>query len=131
LAKKEEAPVSSEEEKNKALARRFVGAFASGNMDTPEELMAPEFVDRSLLPGQGSSREEYKRSATGFSVTDFTIEDQIVQGDKVVTKVSMTSTHWGEFVGVPPSGGIGTYSSIRIHRIVGVRSPTSGAREAY
>jgi hypothetical protein len=33
--------VSSEEEKNKALARRFVGAFASGDMDTPEDLMAP------------------------------------------------------------------------------------------
>ena len=39
--------MSSEEEKSKALARRFVGAFASGDMDTPEELMAPDFVDRS------------------------------------------------------------------------------------
>lgn len=67
--------MSSEEEKSKALARRFVGAFASGDMDTPEELMAPDFVDRSLLPGRGSSREGYKRSATEFSVTDFTIED--------------------------------------------------------
>ena len=80
----------SEDEKNKALARQFLGAFADGNLDTLEESMSPDFVDRSLLPGQGSSREEYKRSAAdfhaAFSNTGFTIEDQIVQGDKVVTK---------------------------------------------
>ncbi|MBA2782657.1 MAG: hypothetical protein H0T74_07020, partial [Rubrobacteraceae bacterium] len=58
--------MSSEEDKNKAVACRFVGAFANGDLDTLEELMAPAFIDRSLLPGQGSSREEYKRSATEF-----------------------------------------------------------------
>jgi predicted ester cyclase len=120
--------MSSEEEKNKALARCFLEAFASGDLDTLDELMAPDFADRSLLPGQDSSREGYKRSATefyaAFSPTsplsaNFTIEDQIVQGDKVVTKFSMTSTHRGEFLGARPSGEVGTYSSIRIHRIVG------------
>ncbi len=84
--------MSSEEDKNKAVACRFVGAFANGDLDTLEELMAPAFIDRSLLPGQGSSREEYKRSATefyaAFSIADFTIEDQIVQSNKVVTKFS-------------------------------------------
>ena len=115
--------MSSEEEKNKVLARRLVEAFASGDLDTLDEMLAPDFVDRSLLPGQGSSREEYKRSAAefraAFSIADFTIEDQIVQGDKVVTKFSLMSIHRGEFLGVPPSGEVGEYSSIRIHRIVG------------
>jgi len=121
----EEAPVSSEEDKNKAVACRFVGAFANGDLDTLEELMAPAFIDRSLLPGQGSSREEYKRSATefyaAFSIADFTIEDQIVQSNKVVTKFSMNCTHRGTFLGATPSGEIATYSSVRIHRIVGGR----------
>jgi ketosteroid isomerase-like protein len=49
-------------EENKALARRFLEAQASGDLDTLDELMAPDFVDRSVLPGQGSSREDYKRS---------------------------------------------------------------------
>jgi predicted ester cyclase len=93
-----------------------------GDPDTIEELLAPEFVDRSLLPGQGSSREEYKRSVTNFqaafSSADFTIEDQIAEGDKVVTKFSAKSIHQGQFLGMPPSGEVGTYSSIRIHRIV-------------
>jgi predicted ester cyclase len=120
--------LSSEEEENKVLARRFLEAFARGDLNTLDELIDPDFVDRSLLPGQDSSREGYKRSATEFYAAffptsplsaNFTIEDQIVQGDKVVTKFSMTSTHRSEFLGARPTGEVGTYSSIRIHRIVG------------
>ena len=115
--------MSLEQEKNKALARRLLEAFVNRELDTIEELLAPTFTDRSLLPGQGSSREEYKRSVTEFhaalSFADVTFEYQIAEGDMVVTKFSARCIHQGEFLGVPPSGEEGTYSSIRIHRIVG------------
>ena len=115
--------MTSEEEKNKALARRFLEAFVNRELDTIEELLARTFTDRSLLPGQGSSREEYKRSVTEFhaalSFADVTFEYQIAEGDMVVTKFSARCFHQGEFLGVPPSGEEGTYSSIRIDRIVG------------
>ena len=115
--------MTSEEEKNKALARRLLEAFVNRELDTIEELLAPTFTDRSLLPGQGSSREEYKRSVTEFhaalSFADVTFEYQIAEGDMVVTKFSARCIHQGEFLGVPPNGEEGTYSSIRIHRIVG------------
>ncbi len=115
--------MSPEQEKNKALARRLLEAFVNRNLDTIEELLAPTFTDRSLLPGQGSNREEYKRSVTEFhaalSFADVTFEYQIAEGDMVVTKFSARCIHQGEFLGVPPSGEEGTYSSIRIHRIVG------------
>jgi predicted ester cyclase len=114
--------VASEQEKNKALARRLLEAFVNRDVDTIDELVAPEFVDRSLLPGQDSSREGYKRSTAefqaAFSFADFTIEHQIAEGDMVVTKFSTRCIHRGEFLGVPPSGEEGPYSSIRIHRIV-------------
>ena len=115
--------MTSEEEKNKALARRLLEAFVNRELDTIEELLAPNFTDRSLLPGQGSSREEYKRSVTEFhaalSFAAVTFEYQIAEADMVVTKFSARCIHQGEFLGVPPSGEEGTYSSIRIHRIVG------------
>jgi ketosteroid isomerase-like protein len=48
--------VTLEEEKNKALSRRLLKAlFANGDLDTLDEVLAPDFVDHSLLPGQGSS----------------------------------------------------------------------------
>ena len=116
----------SSEEKNKALVRRFFEeVWGKGNVAVVDELLAPDFVDRDLLSGQGSSREGYKRSITefraAFSFADLTIEYQIAEGDMVVTKFSMRCIHRGEFLGVPPSGEEGTYSTIRIQRIVGSR----------
>jgi predicted ester cyclase len=116
--------VTEAEEKNMSLARHFLEAvWHHGDLDAVEEMLAPDFVDHSLLPGQGSSREGYKRSAIefygAFSIADFTIEDQIVQGDKVMTRFSMRFIHRGEILGVPPSGEVGEYSSIKIHRIAG------------
>jgi steroid delta-isomerase-like uncharacterized protein len=116
------APVSSIEE-NKALARRFLEAQARGDMETLDELMAPDFLDRSLLPGQKPGREDYKRSlAEMLSVypnTGFTVEDQIAEGDKVVSRFTGTSVHRGEFLGAEPTGRESTYSAITIHRIAG------------
>jgi hypothetical protein len=56
----EEAPVSAEK-KNKALVRRFLEEVSKGNLNVIDELLAPDFVDRSLLPGQGPTREDFKQ----------------------------------------------------------------------
>src|SRR5918994_7191200 len=53
----EEAAVSSEQENNKALARRFLEATARADLAAMDEMMAPEFADRSLMPGQEPDRE--------------------------------------------------------------------------
>ena len=96
-------------EENMALARRFMEARVKGDLDAMDEMMAPDFVSHTkLLPDQKPDREGEKWATAQFSaavfVTHFTIEDQIVQGNKVVTKFSMTSTHRGEFLGVAPTG---------------------------
>jgi predicted ester cyclase len=115
--------VTSEEE-NKTLARHLMEAvWKQGALDVVDEILTPDFVDHSLLPGQASSREGYKQSAAefyaAFSFADFIIEAQIAEGDMVVTRFSTRCIQRGEFLGVPPSGEVGTYSTIRINRIVG------------
>jgi len=115
--------VTSEEE-NKTLARHLMEAvWKQGVLDVVDEILTPDFVDHSLLPGQASSREGYKQSAAefyaAFAFADFTIEAQIAEGDMVVTRFSTRCIQRGEFLGVPPSGEVGTYSTIRINRIVG------------
>ncbi len=114
----EEEAVSEE---NKILARRFLEAQAKGNIETLDELMAPGFVDRSLLPGQKPSREDYKQSVVDmlavFSNTSFNIEAQIAEGDQVVSRFTGTSVHRGKFLGVDPTGDETNYSGIAIHRI--------------
>lgn len=46
-------------EDNKALVRRFVRAQNEGDLGALEEMMDPDFVDHSVLPGQGSTREDF------------------------------------------------------------------------
>ncbi len=43
-------------EKNKALVRRFLEAQIKGDLETLDELLAPNFVDHNLLPGQEPGR---------------------------------------------------------------------------
>jgi steroid delta-isomerase-like uncharacterized protein len=108
-------------EENKALARRFLEAQASGDLDTLDELMAPDFVDRSVLPGQGSSREDYKRSVVdmlgAFSNISFTVVGQIAEGDLVASRFTGRSVHRGTFLGVAPTGDETPYSGMTFHRI--------------
>src|SRR5215211_4877326 len=124
LARRREAPVSSEEEKNKALVRRFIEAQLETDLAALEEMMAPDFVDRSLMPGQEPDREGFKHSVAEnvdtFSDISYTIDDQIAEGDKVTTWYTGSSTHdRGPFMGIPPTGKRETFKGVFLHRIVG------------
>ena len=46
-----------------------------------------------------------------------TIEDQIAEGDKVVTRLRGRGTFTGECLGIPPNGKVVTIQGIAIHRI--------------
>ena len=111
-------------EENKALVHRFYEAHARGDFDAMREIMAPDFADRSLLPGQEKSdRETYLRGIAedraARSDIHFTIDDQIAEGDKVVTRYTGRSIQRGEFLGVAPTGKKGFSTGIDIHRIEG------------
>jgi serine phosphatase RsbU (regulator of sigma subunit)/predicted ester cyclase len=112
-------------EENMALARRFIEARVKGDLDAVDEIMAPDYVSHTkLLPGQEPGREGEKRAlarlSAAVSVTHFTIEDQIVQGDKVVSRFVVHATHdRGELMGVGPTGREVTDMAVVIHRIEG------------
>src|SRR5215210_1099206 len=116
--------MSSEEEKNKALVRRFVEAQSEKDLAALEEMMAPDFVDRSTMPGQQPDREGFKHSVAEmfdtFSAISYTIDDQIAEGDKVTTWYTGSSTHdRGPFMGIPPTGKRESFKGVFLHRIVG------------
>src|SRR5215207_9254017 len=124
LARRREAPLSSEEEKNKALVRRFIEAQLEKDLAALEEMMAPDFVDRSLMPGQEPDREGFKHSVAEnvdtFSDISYTIDDQIAEGDRVTTWYTGSSTHdRGPFMGIPPTGRRESFKGVFLHRIVG------------
>jgi serine phosphatase RsbU (regulator of sigma subunit)/predicted ester cyclase len=113
-------PVSAEE--NKALVRRFFEAQVEGNLPAMEEVMADDFVDHSVLPGQDPGREGYLRleaeDRASFSDIRRDIEDQIADGDKVITRLTISGTHdRGPFAGAAPTGTEMFFTAIVIHRV--------------
>ena len=99
-------------EENKALIHRVVEALNSRNWVLAGELTDPNFVDHSpQVPGAAL----YKDAFPDFQAT---IEHVIAEGDKVVVRVTVTGTHRGEFMGVPPTNKRVSWTSIIIYRIV-------------
>src|ERR687897_673935 len=124
LAGEEEAPMSSEEEFNKTLVRRFLEAHAKGDLNTMEEMLAPDFVDHNLLPGQRPGREGYLRAHTeyhaAYSHTRYVIDKQLAEGEEVVTTFAASAIHdRGEWMGLVPTGKEFKALLILIHHIVG------------
>jgi serine phosphatase RsbU (regulator of sigma subunit)/predicted ester cyclase len=123
VGEEEEAAVSSAEE-NKALVRRFLEAHAKGDLNTLEEMLAPDFVDHNLIPGQQPGREGYLRAFTeyhaAYSHTRYVIEKQVAEGEEVVTTFAVSATHdRGEWMGLVPTGKEFEALLILIHRIMG------------
>ncbi len=108
-------------DENKALVRRFLEAMDEGNLDAMKELMAPDFIDHSVLPGEGSDREGYLQGVATedatFTITNFTIEDMIAEGDKVAVRGAISGTHQGDLMGIPPTGKQVRVALIDVNRI--------------
>jgi serine phosphatase RsbU (regulator of sigma subunit)/predicted ester cyclase len=99
-------------------------ARAKADLNAIEEMMALNFISHDFFPSQQPGREGLKRRiaeiAATFSNRRRFIEDQVAEGDKVVTRYTLRATHdRRELMGVAPTGREVSYKAIVIHRISG------------
>lgn len=110
-------------EANKAIVRRvFEEIWEQGNLAAIDELIAPNFVFHDpnfQLQGRDSYKQMVSATRTAFPDVSGTIDDQIAEGDKVVTRFTQHCTHTGEFVwfGLAPTGQRLTITGIEVNRI--------------
>lgn len=97
------------EQENAAVVRRFAEkVITEGFIDSAADFVWEDVVEQVPLPGQGPGLEGLKdilrvmRSA--FPDLDFSVKEQIAEGDKVASRFEWTGTHKGEFLGVPSTG---------------------------
>ena len=108
-----------------ALARRFIEARLKGDLEALDEMMASNYVSHpKLLPDQGPGREGTIRAlaqlAAAVSNVRVLVEDQVAQGDKVVTRFTVHAAHnRGDLMGVAPTGREMSDMAVAIYRIVG------------
>jgi steroid delta-isomerase-like uncharacterized protein len=90
-----------------------------------DELVEPDALIRTPLPIQATGaqalKEVFARLHQVFRDLHVTVEDLIEEGDKVVSRNTVTGTHQGEYMGLPPTGKSVTYNEIFIFRFAGGR----------
>jgi steroid delta-isomerase-like uncharacterized protein len=96
-------------EENKARQRRLVEEFINkGNTAVAEALVAEDFIGLDLSAGQQQGREGLidiiAMMRTAFPDLEWTIEEQVAEGDKVALYCVWRGTHQGVFLGIPPTG---------------------------
>jgi steroid delta-isomerase-like uncharacterized protein len=113
-------------EEHKRISRRIVDeAFAQGKVEVIDELVAEDFVNHDisgppgLPPGREGVKELVRFYRTAFPDATVTVDDQIAEGDKVVTRYTARGTHQGDFAGMPATGRQFTSTGITIDRIEG------------
>lgn len=108
-------------EQNKALVRRFYQAFGANDQIALKAMLAPDLVAYSHGGPDPQNREAHLQGISGWNAsftTDFTVEEQIAEGDLVATRVTMQAVHSrAEFRGVAPTGKAVVSMGISIERI--------------
>ncbi len=95
---------------NKALVHRYIQEVCNQrNMAVLDELLAPSYVCHDPdTPDMGVGPESVKRNLnlylTAFPDAQFTIEDMIAEGDRVVTRWTVRGTHKADLKGIAPTG---------------------------
>lgn len=112
-------------ETNKTVARRlFEEGWNKGNLSVLSEIIAKDHVNSGpgTLPGLPTGLEGTKQLITvyrnAFPDVRFTVDEQIAEGDKVVTRWTGHGTHKGELLGIPATDRSSTVTGIAVDRIV-------------
>ena len=112
-------------EANKAIARRFLEeVLGQGKLAVVDEIVAPEHKSSGpgsvpgLPPGPEGTKMFVGIYRSAFPDIHFTIDDQIADGERVVTRWTAHGTHKGELMGIPPTGKSTTVHGMTLDRIV-------------
>jgi steroid delta-isomerase-like uncharacterized protein len=121
---------TAEEARNKATVSRFVDdVIGTGDAEviskTIDELVEPDVLIHMPMPIQATGAQALKQVwamlLRGLPDVHVTVEDLIAEGDKVVSRNTVTGTHQGEYMGLPPTGKSITYNEIFIFRFANGR----------
>jgi steroid delta-isomerase-like uncharacterized protein len=113
-------------EENKSRVRRVCQeAWNEGRLDVIDEVVDPDArhhgLDAQTLVGPAPIKALVASIRDAFPDLHVAIEDLVAEGDRVVMRNTVTGTHLGPFMGLPPTGKRFVVTHIHIFRYVGGR----------
>jgi steroid delta-isomerase-like uncharacterized protein len=92
---------------NKNISRASIEAFNRGDIDAMVQIVSDNYVYHGPtgdISGRNAYRQLVQMYRTGFPDVVMSIDDQIAEGDKVVTRATARGRHLGDFAGLAPTG---------------------------
>jgi steroid delta-isomerase-like uncharacterized protein len=94
-----------------------------GNVAAVDEFMADEYVEHprpsTLPPGTEGLKQLIAAYRTAFPDLKMTLDDIFAEGEMVAFRWSVSGTHLGDWLGVPPTGNHVRATGITVFRIAG------------
>ena len=104
-----------------AIVRSFYEPFNTGDTSVYDTILAEDWVDTPLGPGQQPGRAGFPPVIAMFRAIfpdlQVTPEDVIVSGNKAAVRSTIRATHEGELFGIPGTGRQIEFMAIDIHEV--------------
>jgi steroid delta-isomerase-like uncharacterized protein len=107
-------------EQSKRVVLKLYELLNNGDTEGIGELVTQDYVEHDPLPGQGTGRDgvvDRFSMIVGALAPQFTVEDVVAGGDRVVVRWTNAGTHVAEFAGIPATGRSFTIAGIDIYRV--------------
>lgn len=109
-------------EQNKQLSRRFTELFGTDDLSSVNEVFSDDIVFHGTsgdgeLHGIAAMRGLLEGYRGAFPDANSTVEDQVAEGDKVVTRWTARGTHDGPLGDLEPTGRRFVMDGITIERM--------------
>jgi len=113
---------------NKELARRIIKEWNVVNGDVAkmralyDKYYAPGFIYHDVSTGDMKREQTMQDMVTylsAFPDVNYSIDDILAEGDKVVIRCTVQATHKGAFMGIPATGKRIVFKAVEIDKIAG------------
>ena len=113
-------------EDNKLLIREYIEKVVNtGNVDDIRNYVSPDYYEGNRPNGQIVGIEGAKRHILAVRQTypdlHLTIEQQIAEGDWVVTRITARGTHKGSWLSIKPTGKKIEITGVNIEKVINGR----------
>jgi steroid delta-isomerase-like uncharacterized protein len=92
----------------KDLLRRFYAEMSAGNLDAIDEVVVDSFIEHESFPGiepnKEGVRQFFQMFRSAFPDMKMEAHEIVGEGDLLCVRGTMSGTHQGEFMGMPPTG---------------------------
>ena len=108
---------------NAAIVREFIDRVLNqGEIEETGRYFWEDVVEEVPMPGQGPGlkglQDVLRGMKAGFPDIHWKVEEQMSEGDRVMSRFVWTGTHRGPFLGIPPTGRHVSVWGIVIDRLV-------------